>query len=200
MGKEVYAGQRVEPGMQLLMVADLSGIWVEAAFYEFEAPWLNVGQLAVLTLPHDPALRREGRVSYVYPALDPATRTLPVRFDFPNPELTLKPGMFADVELHIDAGEGIVVPSDAVMDTGERQIVFVEEAPGRFRPRRVRVAARNGGEALIAEGLHESELVVVHANFLIDSESRLRAALAGAGATARDGAGASGHPHRGDGP
>ncbi|MBP1643301.1 MAG: secretion protein HlyD [Acidobacteria bacterium] len=185
VSREVVEGRQVEPGMELYTVADLARVWVEGEFYESEARLLALGQEANLRLAYDPERSFAGRVDYVYPALDPATRTLRVRYDLDNPGLLLKPGMFVDVEQRLEVGEGIVVQDLAVLDTGREQIVFVESAPGRFEPRRVAVLWRGEGRALLAPGaVAEGESVVVKANFLLDSESRLAAALAALGAGA----------------
>ena len=177
MAKMAAEGMQVEPGAELLTIADLSRVWVEADFYEFEARLVHVGQEAEVTLPYDPTTRLTGRVSYVYPFVDPRTRTLKVRFEFDNQGLELKPDMFVDVTLQVESPPGIVVPESAVLDTGVRQIVFVETAPGRFVPRAVEVGLKSGGQTEILSGLREGEAVVVRANFLLDSESRLRGAL-----------------------
>lgn len=176
--KAVFAGQRVEPGMELFTVTDLGTVWVEAQLYEAEAPLVAVGQAATLGLPYDPALAREGRVTFVSPTIEIATRTLAVRLEFANADLRLKPGMYAVVQLHVDLGEQLVVPDDAVMDTGERQYVFVAGAESSFSPRAVKVGWRGDGRAQILAGLAVGEQVATRANFLLDSESRLRAALA----------------------
>lgn len=195
--RDVLVGQRVEPGMELFTVTDLSTVWVEAAIYESEAPAIRLGAMATLTLPYDPSLKLQGRVAYIYPYLNPDTRTLPVRFDVPNPGLALKPGMYANVELSIGQGEQVTVPDNAVMDTGSRQIVFVAGANGTFTPRLVTVGARSNGRASILTGLLPGEQVVVKANFLLDSESRLRAAIAGA--TTPSGSNVPEHEHAGGG-
>ncbi len=191
--KAVFAGQRVEPGMELFTVTDLGTVWVEAQLYESEAPLVAVGQTATLGLPYDPALVREGRVTFVSPTVDPDTRTLTVRLEFANADLRLKPGMFAVVQLQVDLGEQLVVPDDAVMDTGERQYVFVAGGGDTFSPRAVTAGWRGDGRAQILAGLAAGERVATRANFLLDSESRLRAALAGAPAAVPAGAG----PERG---
>lgn len=197
VSKEVLAGRQVEPGMELYTVADLSHVWVEADFYESEARFLRVGQAARLTLAYDPTTALAGEIAYIYPELNVESRTLRVRFDLPNPEMKLRPGMFVDVEQSIDLGEGTVVPDSAVLDTGLRQIVFVETAPGRFEPRLVSVLWRGEGRAQLAPGgVAEGERVAVKANFLLDSESRLRSALA---ALVGEGVPTPG-PHDGHGP
>ena len=180
--KDVFQGQSVEPGMELFAVTDLARIWIEADLYEYDARWARLGQRATLTLPYDPSARLEGEIRFIYPVLDPETRTVKVRFEFPNQEQALKPGMFANVELRADVVEGLFVPEDAVMDTGVRQIVFVDEGGGQFAPRDVEVGLRSGGRAQVLSGLMEGETVAIRANFLLDSESKIRAAIAGTSA------------------
>jgi RND family efflux transporter MFP subunit len=176
--KEAFEGQEVQPGMELFTITDLSRIWVEAEFYEYEARLLRVGQTATVFLPYDPHVRRQGKLTFIHPTLDEESRTLKVRLEFANQDLAFKPGMFADVVTDLGTREGIVVPDSAVIDTGTRELVFVERQGGVFEPREVRVATRSNGQALILDGLAENERVVVRANFLVDSESRLRAAIA----------------------
>jgi len=177
--KEVFEGQQIEPGMELFTITDLSRVWIEADFYEYEARALHVGQEAKVTLPYDPSRELAGRVTYVYPTLNPDSRTLRVRLEFQNPDFGLKPGMFANVELPLDAAEGIVIPDSAVIDTGERQIVFVSLGGGRFEPREVTLGVRSSGKARVLSGIAAGDQVVTRANFLLDSESQLRAAVAG---------------------
>jgi membrane fusion protein, copper/silver efflux system len=176
-GKEIFEGQKVEPGMELFNVTDLSRVWIEAELYEYEARSVKVGQSATLSLAYDPGVQLQGKVAYVLPFLSPESRTLKVRFEFPNPKLTLKPEMFADVSLRLEATEGVSIPDTALIDTGVRQVVFVEVAQGTFEPREVRVGVRGDGKVQIVAGVQEGERVVTKANFLLDSESRLRAAL-----------------------
>jgi multidrug efflux pump subunit AcrA (membrane-fusion protein) len=180
VAKSVVAGMRVEPGQELYTVADLSRVWVEADFYESEAPLVGVGTEARLSLPYDRSVSVAARAAWVDPRLDAEARTLRVRFDVPNSGLRFKPGMFVDVEAEVDSEPGLIVPDSAVLDSGTRAVVFVETAEGRFEPREVEVLARFGGAVRLAPGVvTEGERVVVRANFLLDSESRLRAALAG---------------------
>lgn len=194
ISKEALAGRQVEPGMELFTVADLSQVWVEGEFFESEARFVRLGQEATLSLPYDPSLRRRGEVSYIYPTFDPETRTLRVRFDLANRDLALRPGMFVDIDLAQQLPAGMVVPDLAVLDSGRERIVFVETGPGRFAPRAVEVLWRGDGKALLASGVEEGERVATRANFLLDSESRLRAALAalGSGSTS-----ATPDPHAG---
>jgi multidrug efflux pump subunit AcrA (membrane-fusion protein) len=178
--KDTFEGQQVDPGMDLFTIADLSRVWIEAELYQYEVPDVSVGQPAQLTSPYDSGLSLEGRIAYIYPYLNPESRTLRVRFEFANPGFKLKPAMFVNVEMQLQASEGVVIPDSAVIDTGTRQIVFVDHGGGKFEPREVKVAARGEGKARLTSGLESGERVVTKANFLLDSESRLRAAIAGA--------------------
>jgi Cu(I)/Ag(I) efflux system membrane fusion protein len=134
---------------------------------------------AKVALPSDPSRRLSARATFVYPALDPMTRTLKVRFEVANPGLALKPGMFADLETTLGGERQITVPASAVLGPAERPQVFVETAPGRFQPRRVEAGPAFGGRTAIASGLRAGERVAVRASFLLDSESRLPPAPAG---------------------
>ena len=176
-GKEIFEGQEVQPGMDVLTLTDLSRVWIEADFYEYESRSLRLGQKAAVSLPYDPGVRLTGRVAFVYPVLDPQSRTIKVRLEFPNPGLALKPGMYVDVTPELETTEGVVIPDSAVIDTGVRQVVFVEK-DGAFVPREVRVGSRGDGRALVLSGVEAGEKVATRANFLLDSESRLRAAVA----------------------
>lgn len=192
--KSVVLGQEISPGMELYTVTDLASVWVEAAFFESEARWLAVGQTATIRLPFDAGRSLAARVSYLYPTLDAAARTLTARFELPNPGFALRPGMFVDVELGIDLGPGVLVPSSAVLDSGLRRTVFVETAPGRLEPREVETGERSGGKVQIVRGVAAGERVAVGANFLLDAESRLGVAPASAAADSAPATGAS-DPH-----
>ncbi|HEY3491201.1 MAG TPA: efflux RND transporter periplasmic adaptor subunit [Candidatus Deferrimicrobiaceae bacterium] len=176
-GKEVFEGTKVGPGMELLTVTDLSRVWIEADLYETEAGSARVGMSATLSLSADPGVRLKGRVAFVYPVLTPDSRTLKVRFEFPNPGLKLKPQMYADVSIDLAAATGVTIDDSAIIDTGVRRIVFVETGEGSFTPREVTVGVRGDGKAQILSGVKEGERVAIGANFLLDSESRMRAAL-----------------------
>ena len=176
-GKEVFEGTRVSPGMDLLTVTDLSRVWIEADLYEYEAQSVRVGQTATLETVADPGAKLKGRVSFIYPTFSPETRTLKVRFEFPNPGLRLKPQMYANVSLDLHGVTGVVIPDSALIETGLRQIVFVDAGDGSFEPREVKVGVRGDGKAQILSGVKAGENVAVGANFLLDSESKLRAAL-----------------------
>jgi RND family efflux transporter MFP subunit len=168
------------PGTELFQVADLSGVWVIADIYEYDMSRVKVGQRASLVLGAYPGERFSGRVQFIYPAVNPESRTLQARMEFRNPGLKLRPGMYGDVVVDLDAGaDGLVVPTEAIVDTGEVQYVFVAKTGGRFEPRRVVLGTRTEGRTQVLHGLVEGEAVVTTANFLVDSESRLRAAVEG---------------------
>jgi multidrug efflux pump subunit AcrA (membrane-fusion protein) len=175
--KGVYEGQQVEPGMELFTITDLSRIWIEADFYEFEANLIRLGQKAVFTFPYDPKAQKTGQVSYIYPYLDPQSRTLRARFEFQNNDFSLKPEMYVNVSMKIEIPDSVVVPDSSVMNTGIRQIVFVRIGEDRFEPREVKTGYRSSGLIQILSGVDADEKVVVRANFLLDSESRIRAAI-----------------------
>ena len=175
--KEIFEGTRVMPGMDLLTVTDLSRVWIEADLYEYEAQAVRVGQTALLETVADPGTKLKGRVAFIYPTFSPETRTLKVRFEFPNPGLRLKPQMYANVALDLHSVTGVVVPDSALIETGVRVIAFVDTGGGSFEPREVKVGVRGNGKAQILSGVKAGEKVAVGANFLLDSESKLRAAL-----------------------
>jgi membrane fusion protein, copper/silver efflux system len=188
-----YEGMQVEPGLALFQVADLDEVWIEARFYESEASLVTTGAPVEVRLPQDPSVVLQGTIDYVYPTLDDASRTLTARVVFANDFGLLRPGMYANVTLSVARGEALVIPDDAILDTGERRIVFLSLGEGRFTPREVEVGTRSGGKAQILSGLEAGDDVVVRANFLLDSESRIRAALAGLGAETPVGGHAEGH-------
>ncbi len=177
MEKMVVEGMRVMPDMTLYRLADLSRVWVEVDVYEYEAPWVKQGLTATLTASAQPGRRYRGRVEYVYPTVDPMTRTLKARLEFANPGLDLKPGMYGDVELEVPGEEVLAIPESAVIDSGTRKVVFVKEGEGTFVPREVEVGARMDGYYPVLSGLEGGEQVVSSPNFLIDSESQFEAAL-----------------------
>lgn len=171
--KDIFPGQEIRPGMELYTVTDLSQVWVDAEVYEYETRNVHVGQEGIITTSYDPTLKLTGKIAYIYPYLNPDSRTLKLRFNVENKDLRLKPGMYVDVNLMIDYGESVVVPDSAVMNSGTRQVVFVDKGQGRFDPRLVRVGAGSDGKIQILSGLSAGERVAVKANFLLDSESRL---------------------------
>jgi RND family efflux transporter MFP subunit len=181
MTRNAFPKQRVTPDMELYTIADLSTIWVIADIYEYEAPEIKMGQRADVTLSYYPGRVFRGRVDYIYPQLDATTRTLKARIEVSNRNLALKPDMFANVETRIDYGRRIVVPEEAVMDSGAEQLVFVAREGGYFEPRKTRLGPKVGNEFIALGGLRVGERVVTSANFLIDSESKLKSAAAGMG-------------------
>jgi RND family efflux transporter MFP subunit len=180
VAKNVFEGQKVDAGAPLLRIADLSKVWVMVAVYEYQIPYVEVGQKAVMSLPYIPGQTFEGKVTYVYPYLNQELRQAKVRLEFENPGLLLKPGMFANVDLRRTlATDRVLVPREAVTDTGARQVAFVSLGEGRFEPREVRVGVEaEGGMLEILDGLKRGEMVVVSGEFLLDSEANLREALA----------------------
>ena len=178
--KHATEGMRITPGMRVYRIADLSTVWVMATVYEQDVPYVVPGQPATLTLPHLPGERFEGEVAYVYPYLEEQARAVRVRLEFPNPEGTLKPGMYGTVRLNrtLD-GEAVLVPREAIVGTGEREVVFVSLGGGRFEPRDVETGAQTeDGTVEVLEGLEPGEQVVTSGQFLLDSESQMRSALA----------------------
>ena len=169
-------GMYVTPDLELYTLADLSKIWVLADFYEYEIPEVKLGQQASISLAYFPGKTFRGKVTYIYPVLDPKTRTVKVRFEFPNPQWKLKPGMFANVELTIPLGKRLVVPNSAVLDSGTEQRIFVTQGNGMFEPRTVQVGVRTQQWYEILKGVKAGETVVSSANFLLDSESNLKSA------------------------
>lgn len=179
MERKVYPQAFVTPETELYMIVDHSQVWMYADVYEADIALVRVGLQAVAVAETYPGQAFHGRVAFAGPHLEMETRTLKVRLEFPNPELKLMPGMFTNVEIKIPLGRRLVVPDSAVIDTGVRQLVFVVQSPGNFQPRDVRLGARTSGVVEILSGLKAGEEVVTSANFLIDSESQLRAALGG---------------------
>ncbi|MBI2844892.1 MAG: efflux RND transporter periplasmic adaptor subunit [Armatimonadetes bacterium] len=177
MHRGATEGVFVKAGEPLFKIADLSRVWVQADIYEYEMSQIKVGQQAELTLDAYPGRTWMGKVDYIYPYLERDTRTLKVRFVFSNPGLTLKPNMFANIHLSIPLGQALTVPEEAIVDTGKRQVLFVDNGEGNFEPREVKVGQRVDGKMEILSGLFEGERVVINGNFMIDSESRLKAAL-----------------------
>lgn len=176
--KNVLEGKYIHSGHELFVIADISNVWVYADIYEYEIPLISEGQSAELELSYYPGETFRGKVSYIYPYLEEKTRTIKIRFEFPNPGWRLKPGMFATVKLHsLVAEQGLAVPEEAVLDTGERQLVFVYKAEGVFEPREVLLGIKAEKYYQVLEGLAAGERVAVSANFLIDSESRLGSAM-----------------------
>jgi Cu(I)/Ag(I) efflux system membrane fusion protein/cobalt-zinc-cadmium efflux system membrane fusion protein len=175
--KKVLPGQKIMPGEPLMVVADLSVVWAEADIYESDLPYVKVGMPVILTLSHWPGKSFEGNVSFLYPYLDPQTRTLKARLIINNPELLLKGDMYGDARLNYDLGRKLAVPESAVMRTGTRSYVFVAGEGDEIKPAEVTIGINSQGYFEVLSGLKPGERVVTSANFLIDSESSLKAAL-----------------------
>jgi Cu(I)/Ag(I) efflux system membrane fusion protein len=175
--KMVAAGSRVTPEAALFEVADLSRVWVLADVYEQDLPTVKVGTRGDIRATHLPGRTLSGVVSFVMPAVDPATRTVKVRLEVANPGLVLKPEMFVDVTLEGRRGRGLVVPESALLDSGARRLVFLDRGEGRYEPREVTLGAKVRGGFEIRSGLAPGDRVVVSGNFLLDSESSLKAAV-----------------------
>jgi RND family efflux transporter MFP subunit len=176
----VTQGMYVRTGMSLLEVADLSTIWVDADIYQYELPWIKVGQKVQMSLDYLPGETFTGKIDYIYPYLKQATRTARVRLRFPNPKLKLKPDMFAQVRIKSPVTkEAVVVPTDAVLDNGLKQHVFLALGQGRFLPREVKLGVYGNGNQYreVLSGLKGGEDIVTSAQFLLDSESRFRQAV-----------------------
>jgi len=172
--KNAFENMYVTPDMNVYTVADHSRIWAKVEIYENEIPYISEGQAAVMTVPASPGETFRGKVSYVYPHLDARTRTMKVRLEFPNPDLKLKPGMYANIDLRVPLGRLLAVPDSAVLRTGTRDLVFVDLGDGQLQLRRVEIGAKGGDYYEILKGLRAGEKVISAANFLIDAESKVQ--------------------------
>ena len=179
MEKQAMKGMHATAGQTLYKVADLSVVWVEADVYENDAQGVRIGAAATVTVNAYPGETFSGKTAFIYPTVQEQTRTLKVRLALPNRAGRLKPGMFANVEFQTLARPGLVVPTDAVLDSGTDQVVFIAEGDGHFAPRHVRVGRRLRDGVEILDGLKEGEQVATGAAFFLDSESQLRASLPG---------------------
>jgi len=178
--KKALQGMRVMAGEELLQVADLSQVWVNADIYEQDLPWIKVGQVARVELPYAPGRVLEGKVDYIYPYLAGETRTVKARVVFANPGLELKPEMYANLQIATSpARDVLAIPVDAVLRSGQKSVVFVSLGEGKFDPRSVETGVSGDeGYVEIRSGLHPGDQVVTSAQFMLDSESKLREAIA----------------------
>jgi Cu(I)/Ag(I) efflux system membrane fusion protein len=179
--KSTVAGARVMTGDTLFKIADLSQVWIIAEVYEQDISLIKLGQTVLATLDAYPGRTFKGKVGFVYPTLNPATRTVKVRIELPNPNGLFKPMMYAQLEIDTQTHRALAVPRSAVLESGRRTLVLVERGAGRFEPRPVKLGLRGEEMIEILAGLREQERVVVSANFLIDAESNLKAAVSGFG-------------------
>ena len=175
--RKAFPQTAVTPDMDLYLISDLSTIWVNADVYEYEVPFVKVGQTADMQLSYYAGKTYTGKITYIYPTVDSVSRTVKVRIEFPNPNFELKPQMFANVQLKINYGKQILVPQEAVMDSGDKQYVFVVHEGGVFEPRTIQMGAKLEGKVVVLSGLSAGETIVTSGNFLIDSESRLKSAM-----------------------
>ncbi len=174
--RKAFPQTSVTPDTELYTVSDFSTVWVNADIFEYEVPFVKIGQGAEMSLSYYPGKKWNGRVSFIYPTVDPTTRTVKVRLEFANPNFELKPQMFANVDLKVSYGNHVVVPQEAVLDSGKEQTVFIAHDGGYFEPRKITVGAKLDGKVVVLSGVKPGEVVVSSGNFLIDSESRLKSA------------------------
>jgi len=178
--KKIFEGMKVNPGMNLYKIADLSEVWVIADIYEYELPFIKRGLKAEVEVPYIPGEKFKGYIDYVYPDLDIKTRTAKVRIALKNPSFKLKPGMYVNVNINISSDEEkIIIPVDAILFSGKYNYVFVKKGKGTFEPRVIELGPKVDDGYIVLKGLSEGEEIVTSGNFLIDSESKIQAALKG---------------------
>jgi Cu(I)/Ag(I) efflux system membrane fusion protein len=193
--KAAVQGMRFMPGEALYRIADLSSLWVLADVFEQDLGLVHPGQKVNVTVNAYPGKVFTGQVDFIYPVMNPQTRTAQVHIDLPNPNGLLKPSMYASVELAAGQGTPVVtVPSSAVINSGARQLVLIDKGEGRYEPRPVKLGVQGDDYVQVLEGVKVGEPVVVSANFLIDAESNLKAALGSFGAPAAEPAPAPAQP------
>jgi len=177
--KKAFEGMRIMAGEELLQVSDLSRVWVNVDIYEYELPWVKVGQAVEVEIPFAVGKALPGKIAFIYPYLQNETRTIKARIELSNPDLELKPDMYANVRIKTQAMTGaLAIPENAVLKSGKGQTVFVARGEGRFEPRSVETGITDdAGFVQILSGLGEGEEVVTSAQFMLDSESRLREAI-----------------------
>ncbi len=175
--KTVLAGQKIMAGEPLMVIADYAVVWGDADIYASDLAYVQTGMPITVTFSYWPGKTFGGAVSFLSPSLDPETRTLKARLEIPNPDLLLKPGMFGDARLEYPLGEKLAVPETAIMRTGDHCYVFRDGAEGTLVPVEVKVGVRSDGYYEVLFGLNEGDRVVTAANFLVDSESSMRAAV-----------------------
>ena len=172
--KTALKGMRVGPGEKLFDIADLSSVWVVSDIFEYELPLIKAGEKALISLSYFPGKEFNSTIDYVYPTIAGDTRSAKVRFTIANPGNKLKPQMYTNVEIKINLGNKLIIPDDAVLDAGKRQVVYVDKGEGNFEPREVSVGMKADGMVEITKGLKAGERVASAANFLIDSEAKLK--------------------------
>ncbi len=175
--RNVIAGHKIMSGQDLLVLADLTTVWGDSDIYQSDLAFVKVGMPVELTLPFAADKTLKGEVFFVSPTLDPETRTMKARMTIPNPDLLLKPEMYANAKLSYQLGEKLAVPKEAVMRTGERNYAFRDDGEGKLTPVEIKLGIRSDGYYEVLSGLQEGDRVVTSANFLVDSESSMKAAI-----------------------
>jgi Cu(I)/Ag(I) efflux system membrane fusion protein/cobalt-zinc-cadmium efflux system membrane fusion protein len=177
--KNAVEGAHVKAGSDLFRIADLSTVWVLGHIYEYELPYIKLGQTAMMSLSYLPGERFEGKVIYIYPYLEKKTRDVKIRLEFPNPGYRLKPEMYADVVIESElSGERILIPEEAVIRSGKREIVFVDMGEGKYAPREITAGVSGQGDVVeVKKGLFAGEMIVVSGQFMLDSESKTQEAI-----------------------
>lgn len=186
--KDVVDGMKLEAGSMPYEIVDLSNVWVLADVYESELRFVKNGTPAAMTMKAFPGRTFEGKVAFIDPFLSPQSRTVKVRLTFPNPNGDLRPEMFGEVVLQLGSREALMVPVDAVIDSGTAKVVFIAQDDGKFTPRTIELGQSNGDFVEVLKGLTLGERVVTRANFLLDSESRLRFSLSELGGAKKESA------------
>jgi len=181
LDRKAFPQVKVMPDTDLYTVVDLSKVWIVADVFENEAGNVRLGQTARVTPSYDKSKSFLAKVSYIQPEVDPTTRTLKVRLDADNPATALKPDMYVDVTFRVDSAAALTVPAGAVLEAGDRNTVFVDHGNGYLEPREVTIGEQHGDRIAILKGLKAGERIVTSGNFLIDSESQLKAAASGMG-------------------
>lgn len=174
LSRNAFPNQMVKPDMELYTLADLSHVWIYADVFESDMADVRLGQIAFVEPAYAPGRKFRARVTYILPQVDPQTRTLKVRLEADNPDLSLRPDLFMNVEFPVARPARLSVPEDAVIDTGTSQVVYVDLGEGKFEPRRVEAGERYDGRVEILDGLRPGERIVISGAFLVDSESRMR--------------------------
>jgi Cu(I)/Ag(I) efflux system membrane fusion protein/cobalt-zinc-cadmium efflux system membrane fusion protein len=176
---DITEGSRVAAGKDLYTIVDLRNVWLKGEVYDFDAPWVKVGAQVEIDFSIPGIGKREGKISYIYPTLNPRTRTVTVRVELANPDLRLKPGMIADVLINAQSDDDrLIIPSESIIDTGKRKVVFVTETAGKYEPREVETGLVGDNYVTeVVSGLDEGETVVTSGQFLLDSESQLQEAV-----------------------
>lgn len=177
--KTALVGMRIKPEDELYTITDLSRVWILGDIYEYELPYIRLDQIADVTLSYFPNTLFKAKLDFIYPTVDMKTRTVKVRFEVDNQKEQLKPGMYVNLELKIPLGKHLVVPKNAVLLTGERAVIFIDHGHGKIEWRNVILGVRAGDVIEIIQGVNEGDQVITSANFLIDSESQLKAAMEG---------------------